>query len=76
MDSDVSEAGKEDCEPGAEIFSECLEEEIIKRTFINDKVKEGEMVLELRAVCISKKWSLPRGLVSNGELAPPLYPEM
>lgn len=45
MDFEVSEDGEEDCEPGAGIFSECLEEGIIKRKFINYKVKEGEMGL-------------------------------
>lgn len=66
MGSEVSEDGEEDCEPGAEILSECLEEGSIKRKFINDKVKEGEMVLDLNAVCVSKRWSFSRGLVSNG----------
>lgn len=66
MDLEVSEDGEEDCEPGAEILSECLEEGIIKRKFINDKVKEGEMALQLNAVCVSERWSFSRGLMSNG----------
>lgn len=43
MDFEVSEDGEEECEPGAEICSECLEEGIIRRKLINYKVKEGEM---------------------------------
>lgn len=50
MDLEVSEDGEEYCEPGAEIFSECLEEGVIKRRFINDEVEEGEMVLHLNGV--------------------------
>lgn len=50
MDLEVSEDGEEYCEPGAEIFSECLEEGVIKRSFINDEVEEGEMVLHLNGV--------------------------
>lgn len=65
MDLEVSEDGQEYCEPGAEIFSECLEEEIVKRRFINDKIEEGKMVLQLNGVCISKRWSCSRGLLSN-----------
>lgn len=45
MDLEVSEDGVEDCEPGTEIFGDCWEEESIKERFINDKVKEVEMVL-------------------------------
>lgn len=49
MDLEVSEDGEEYCEPGAEIFSECLEEGVIKRRLINE-VEEGEMVLHLNNI--------------------------
>ena len=53
---EVSE-NKEDCEPGDIIFNECLEKGIIKSRFISDQVEDGEMVLELNGVCVSKRWS-------------------
>lgn len=40
MDLEISEYREEYCKPGAEIISERLEEGIIKRRFINDKVKD------------------------------------
>lgn len=59
----VSEDEKKYCEPGAEIFSECLKEEVIERRLINNEVEEGEMVLQLNGV--SQRDEVLGGLVSN-----------
>lgn len=55
MDLEVSEDREEDCELGAKIFSECLEEGIIKRRFINDSQGRGDGTTAKR--CVSKRWS-------------------
>lgn len=53
MDLEVSEDRGEDCEPDVEIFSECLEERIVKRRFVNDKIKRGKWYYS-KIVCLKE----------------------